>query len=310
MARRSILVGLALLANTPVSAGTPGAPGQTPAPGEAPDRPPAPPGSLEDSLRAASRVGKPLLVVVVPDRGVAGRSAERDDFLARRELLGQLVFEADDEAAALLALCHIGLAQAGEVAPLLGGQVGKPPPLLVLVETDVLVPTASAMPAPDRLEALFQSDVRGNKRPASEDEAVAARLKALTPGLRTLIAGSAATRERRRRQAEAVLPPERIATVLGALETSPGPKPEEVDAVAGALAPLPGETAGKALAAAWRARVSRGAVPGTGGMWEDRCPSCGLAVISRRAREMLDLWPGSSRGWNTREPHDRGDGLW
>jgi len=150
--------------------------------------------TLSAAFRDAQRLGKPLLVVVVP----ANESDEA--YWDRPMAIGELLNHGSDDAMVTLAMTHVVCAKMADLRQLVPtAPAGEP--LLVLVETD-RVPAASraidpglAFPRIDafggggpgrRAESFEQRQARGER-------AIDARLTALTTALHQAVAPDAGT---------------------------------------------------------------------------------------------------------------------
>lgn len=257
--------------------------------------------------------GKPLLVLIVP----ADRDGAKSWELGKT--FGALFFHGGDAALALLAQCEVIAARQADVTTIVPGFVpvaDSREALMVLVETDALPavarsafePAGDAKPAKRAAPtAHTPAEARAAEQDAAEDAAVDARNEGLTRLLRDLIAPNTATVKRRAAQVAAVVPAERVAGVLRALEAGQVPPAADVDAVAGVVAAVGTPRAQTALAAAARVRLTehdidgawRGISGGCGSQLLSPPPSddnsrvaiaCGMGFVSPKAQHFLDFY--------------------
>jgi hypothetical protein len=140
------------------------------------------PGSAHEALSRARDLGRPLLVIVVPDD-----LSSRND---RGDLWGAYLNHVDDEALVDLALCEVWCARPSEIRDELAPRlVVDPETVAVLVETD------------DRPAQLIREKPLRDPQPAGrrfgDEERIRASMGRLRDSLRAAIAPDSATLDRR-----------------------------------------------------------------------------------------------------------------
>ena len=141
---------------------------------------------LFDGYRAARRAGKPLLVLIIPQRD--------EDKWERGQQFGQVLNYADDPTLAMLGLVTLGCATKQELARLVQLDADADEPTFVTVDTAIRPALARAYrvePAaavPDRWEWQGKpEDYEG-----AEDRAIDAQIAAFSSALKTAIAAATA----------------------------------------------------------------------------------------------------------------------
>lgn len=264
-----------------------------------PDSDPRAPG-LASAYRRAERLGKALLVLVIPQDSSARYN--------RGRAFGELINHGSDEALATLALCEVACAPMSEVHSLTALH-GNAEPLMVLLETDSTTPRARMIDAqlPDGPEfgGKWSQDWEARRR--ADDKAIEQRITALTELLqRALLPGSGAL-ERRARQARSRLQTSEIAEVDRSALNGTGLRIELVDRAA-ALVALAAEQSGPSRKPAYIALLARSAAarlrdqPPPGAYWavsggcgtviegrEDlsRMVACGMGHVPAKSQRFL-----------------------
>jgi hypothetical protein len=229
---------------------------------------------LAEALRGARRVGKPMLVLVIP--------ADASERWRRGRAFGELIHHGGDKALATLALAELVCAPMDEVRRHVP-EAGDAEPLLVLFETDEPQPRVRMVDArltenaPRAGRAMDWDEMR-----RLEDRVVEERIAQLSLLLRRALAPDRRTLDRRARQAQAALAIDEIAAVERAVMDGCGLELELADRAA-ALIARSAEESGPSrrpalialLAQAAAARLRDRPVPGS--RWA-RSSGCGTVV--------------------------------
>jgi hypothetical protein len=257
---------------------------------------------VRDALERARRLGKPLLVLVVP--------ADRFVGAARGWTLGSWIDSGDGDAMRLLALCEIVAAPQAALHAAVPAS-GTAEALMVLVMTDrrpfeVRIDPGPLPEAPADRRVSFDGD-RGIDE--WDDHPTAPQRQALTERLAGLLLPDDAALDRLAAQARAALPLGSDAEIRRRLAVGELPA-EEADRAAALLATVHGDDAPAAfdaLGRAARARLRGHRIPGS--YWghatacadfiEDPPPDyrpvammCGMGSVSPKAARFLAFYVG------------------
>lgn len=254
--------------------------------------------TLSAAYREAQRLGKPLLVLVVPDE-------QSGESWSRARAFGELLNHGNDDAMIALSLTHVVCAKMSELRQLVPtAPAGEP--MMVLVETDHVPAAVHGIDPRLVFDAPGGRSDDWDERIAREDRGVDQRLAQLTRELVNTVAPSAAVLTARAQLARSHASARVLAAANRAIVGGPrldGPIADSVAAVialaAQSAAPAVQRSLRQSLVNGAQARLRDARVPGS--MWavsggcgttiegvqESIGVGCGMGSTPERSRRFL-----------------------